>query len=199
MNDCPNLEVSIQEPNVCLKEEKCNIETVLNEPYIEMDLRAGVRGPKGPEGKSATINGYNTLNIVEGNNIILSQDGSVLTISATGDLSLDYNNLENKPSINNITIHGDRTGQDYGLVEDSNYVHTDNNFTNMDRVRVEGYIHEQRLPSDVWNITHNLQKYPSCTIVNSAGDEVYGDVLYNDKNSLIITFNGAFSGKAYLN
>lgn len=200
MNNCPNLEISTEEVKVCLKKEKkCNIEAILNEPNIEVDLRSGTRGPKGDNGKDATINGVNALNIIEGENIILSQEGDNLTISATGELSLDYNNIENKPSINNVIIQGSKTGKDYGLVEDDNYNHTDNNFTNIDKARTEGYIHEQGVPLDVWKITHNLQKYPSCTVVNSAGDEVYGDILYNDKNSLTITFNGAFSGKAYLN
>lgn len=44
----------------------------------------GDTGPQGPAGANATINGVNTLNIVEGDNITLEQSGSTLTISAEG-------------------------------------------------------------------------------------------------------------------
>ena len=57
----------------------------------------------------------------------------------------DYNDLENKPSINGVTLSGNKTTSDLGIsqptktsqltndsnfVVDANYVHTDNNFTN---------------------------------------------------------------------
>lgn len=48
------------------------------------DGKDGKDGIDGIDGKDATINGENTLNIVEGNNIIITQEGSTLTISATG-------------------------------------------------------------------------------------------------------------------
>ena len=50
-----------------------------------------------------------------------------------------------------------------------------------------------------WNITHNLNKYPSVSIVDSANNLVIGDVKYTNTNQLTVTFNSAFSGKAYLN
>ena len=57
----------------------------------------------------------------------------------------NYNDLENKPSINGVTLSGNKTTSDLGIsqptktsqltndsnfVVDANYVHTDNNFTN---------------------------------------------------------------------
>ena len=44
----------------------------------------GVQGEQGIPGQDATINGVNTLNIVQGENITLNQVGNTLTISATG-------------------------------------------------------------------------------------------------------------------
>lgn len=61
------------------------------------------------------------------------------------------------------------------------------------------YIHIQSSPSSEWTINHNLQKYPSVSIVDSAGSFVVGDVIYTDINSLRIIFSSGFSGKAYLN
>jgi hypothetical protein len=62
-----------------------------------------------------------------------------------------------------------------------------------------GYIHNQGSPSDTWVITHNLNKNPSITIVDSSGAEVEGAVTINSLNQITITFCGSFSGKAYLN
>ena len=54
-------------------------------------------------------------------------------------------------------------------------------------------------PKSVWTISHNLDRYPSVTIVDSAGDKVEGDVTYLDQNTISVTFSSPFSGTAYLN
>lgn len=61
------------------------------------------------------------------------------------------------------------------------------------------YIHNQQVASDTWVVTHNMNKYPSVNIVDTANDEVTGDVKYNSLNQITISFTAAFSGKAYLN
>lgn len=53
--------------------------------------------------------------------------------------------------------------------------------------------------SAVWTITHNLNKFPNYTVIDSSGDEVEGDVTYINNNQLTLTFSAAFSGTAYLN
>ena len=61
------------------------------------------------------------------------------------------------------------------------------------------FVHSQDAAVTVWTITHNLNKYPSVTTIDSAKTTVYGSVNYLDANSLTITFNAAFGGKAILN
>ncbi len=61
------------------------------------------------------------------------------------------------------------------------------------------YIHEQTTSSEVWVITHNLQKKPSVTSVDSAGTVVFGIVEYLTDNVLQITFKYPFTGLAYCN
>ena len=61
------------------------------------------------------------------------------------------------------------------------------------------FVYSQTIPSKNWNISHNLDKYPSITIVDSAGSEVIGDTVYNSKNEVTIHFTAEFSGNAYLN
>jgi hypothetical protein len=61
------------------------------------------------------------------------------------------------------------------------------------------FIFNQLVPSAIWNVTHNLNKYPSVTVVDSGGTIVVGDINYIDTNNLTITFSFIFSGKAYMN
>jgi hypothetical protein len=61
------------------------------------------------------------------------------------------------------------------------------------------YAHTQGVASATWNVFHNLDKYPSVTVVLSTGQKGYGDVTYIDENNLTISFAGAESGKAYMN
>jgi len=67
--------------------------------------------------------------------------------------------------------------------------------TNADKT----FIYEQAVPSATWNVNHNLDKFPSVAVVDSANTTVEGGIEYIDENNLTLTFTGAFSGKAYLN
>jgi hypothetical protein len=59
--------------------------------------------------------------------------------------------------------------------------------------------HVQGVPATVWTITHNLDKYPAVTVVDSSGREVEGDVHHTSTSTLTITFSAAFGGSAYCN
>jgi hypothetical protein len=61
------------------------------------------------------------------------------------------------------------------------------------------HIHTQTVSSSTWNITHNLNKYPSVSVVDSSNEEVIGEVQHINSNSLTVKFSAPFSGKAFLN
>tara|TARA_R110001592_G_scaffold71282_3_gene217993 strand:+ start:107 stop:361 length:255 start_codon:yes stop_codon:yes gene_type:complete len=66
------------------------------------------------------------------------------------------------------------------------------------------YIYTQNGASNTWEITHDLGRFPSVTVVDSGDSVVTGNVVYNSANKITITFFAkgnavAFSGKAYLN
>jgi hypothetical protein len=63
----------------------------------------------------------------------------------------------------------------------------------------ETYTFAQASASVVWTVQHNLDKFPSVTMVLSTGQKGYGDIVYIDENNLTITFASAESGKAYMN
>lgn len=58
---------------------------------------------------------------------------------------------------------------------------------------------EQAKPNSCWKIIHNLNKYPSVTVVNEYGTEIICEVQYISENEVHLRFNGKFRGKAYLN
>ena len=66
------------------------------------------------------------------------------------------------------------------------------------------YTHNQSSVSNTWAITHNLNRFPSVTVVDTGNTVVIGTIVYNSVNQLTITFFAggnalAFQGKAYLN
>lgn len=71
--------------------------------------------------------------------------------------------------------------------------------TRFNEVSDKTYTHEQNTPSDVWRIPHGLQKYPSVSVTDSGGTQVYGEVVYLDENNVEVRWNAAFSGRADLN
>ena len=102
----------------------------------------------------------------------------VKTIQSSGSSGgvTNYNDLTGKPTLNGQTIQGDMT------------IEAD-----------KSYIFIQATPSDTWTITHGLNKFPSVVTVDSAGSEVIGDCEYLDANTVVLTFSGAFAGKAFFN
>tara|TARA_R110000803_G_scaffold192397_1_gene255214 strand:+ start:335 stop:682 length:348 start_codon:yes stop_codon:yes gene_type:complete len=63
----------------------------------------------------------------------------------------------------------------------------------------KNFVYDQGVASSKWIIAHNLGKFPSVSVVDSAKTKVVGEVTYTDTNNLIIEFQAGFSGKAYLN
>ena len=61
------------------------------------------------------------------------------------------------------------------------------------------YTHNQTSSLSTWSITHNLGKFPSVTVVDSANTVVVGEIEMININEIEITFSAGFSGKAYLN
>ena len=88
--------------------------------YLTFTIPQGIQGVMGFPGEDATINGMNTINILEGKNIKIKQEGKNLTISSTGGSggTSDYKELENKPKINNVELTGNKTLSDLGIDQD---------------------------------------------------------------------------------
>lgn len=63
----------------------------------------------------------------------------------------------------------------------------------------KNYVHSQDVAASVWNVSHNLLKFPSVSVALSTGQKGYGDITYINENNLTITFASAESGKAYIN
>lgn len=62
------------------------------------------------------------------------------------------------------------------------------------------FVFEQGIASVEWEIEHNLNKYPSVFVVDSAGTVQIPDTIqYDSENKMTLTFLAAFAGKAYLN
>ena len=96
------------------------------ENKVATDYYRGATGPQGNTGENgadAKINGVNTLSIEAGTNITLDQEGNTLTINSTGGGggTSDYSNLTNKPSINNVTLSGNKSLNDLGIQPAGNY------------------------------------------------------------------------------
>jgi hypothetical protein len=66
------------------------------------------------------------------------------------------------------------------------------------------FVYTQGTPAAVWTIAHGLGRYPSVTVVDSAGTVCGGSVEYLSADAVRLSFFGggspaAFAGTAYLN
>ena len=60
------------------------------------------------------------------------------------------------------------------------------------------YTHTQAVASATWTINHNLGFNPTAVVLDSAGTNCEGSFSYPTVNQMVITFNSAFTGTAYI-
>ena len=60
------------------------------------------------------------------------------------------------------------------------------------------YTHTQAVSSATWTINHNLGFKPTAVVIDSGGTNCEGSFSYPNNNTMVITFNSAFTGTAYI-
>jgi hypothetical protein len=65
-------------------------------------------------------------------------------------------------------------------------------------VRQANYIHNQTSVSTTWTVTHNLNRYPPITTVNTSDAQIIGGVVYTSINQITVTFSEAVAGRAFV-
>ena len=123
--------------------------------------------------------------------------GKISHIIVNGSSIGDYK----LPIASESTLGGVKVGEDLSITEDGAiYVNIETLAEKLfSEIKDKYYEHHQNAVSKIWKINHNLNKKPSVTVVDSAGSEVIGEVIYIDDNNLELHFSAQFSGIAYLN
>jgi hypothetical protein len=122
-----------------------------------------------------------------------------LELGATGVDSVDTSDTTfidmtpTTPTTGNVEITASLSAT--GTPDNTKFLRGDNVWARAN----ETYTFVQAGASATWTVQHNLDKFPSVTMVLSTGQKGYGDIVYIDENNLTITFASAESGKAYMN
>lgn len=123
-------------------------------------------------------------------------------IEVTSETQETQISVKSETQVKNIGVkssahHDDLTGRD---LENQ---HPISAITGLQEALIEvsdkTFVFEQAIASNTWVIEHNLNKYPSVSLVDSAGTQFEAAVEYIDKNNVVVRMNGATTGKAYLN
>lgn len=125
---------------------------------------------------------------------------------ARGNLATNGMKLGGNATTGGVTLRGSAKPVGQKIIVDAEWGQILGNIENqtdlMDLLEIKEdkfFVHTQLVPSNTWNIQHPLDKFPSVTVVDSAGTVVVGDVSFVDADNIVIRFNSPFSGKAYLN
>ena len=135
----------------------------------------------------------NFLALFNGKDIILAETKNInnfgrYKISSIADYVPDANFLE-------ITL--DVTASNGVFAIDGYYIFSE--FQNPSTSGDSSFAYTQAVAEDTWNIQHNMGKFPSITVIDTANTVVTGQYTYIDNNNVTLTFSAAFAGKAYLN
>ena len=122
-----------------------------------------------------------------------------LELGATGVDSVDTSDTTfidmtpTTPTTGNVEITASLSAT--GTPDNTKFLRGDNTWIEADKT----FIFTQAVPATTWNITHNLGKFPSVSVINSNNVVINGEVTYIDNNNIQANFSAGFSGKAYLN
>jgi hypothetical protein len=135
------------------------------------------------------------------NNININEENVVIQLGTSGPQGARGTGILNGTTApnNNIGIIGDfflnTTNMNlYGPKTQSGW----GNPTDLVGSQELGYVHIQENASTTWTITHGLGFTPNITVVDTAGTVVEGSYNYPNSNTVVLSFIGAFSGRAYL-
>ena len=129
------------------------------------------------------------MDYLVGNNILISRQNE---ISSFGHYTIDsYTANGNFYTLNLSNLFGSGT-----LVENQFY---DFAVFTLASQGAPTFIFTQGVAATTWDITHNLGKFPSITVIDTGNTVVTGEYNYVSNIRVILTFSAAFAGKAYLN
>jgi len=132
------------------------------------------------------------LNYLVGSDILISDQKE---ISSFGHYEITSYTLI--PLTTTYTLELSYIGGNGGVINQEYYNFA--TFTTSSGVGDKNFVFTQAAAANPWTVQHDLNKFPSCTMVLNSGQQGYGDVTFIDENNLTITFAGATSGKAYIN
>tara|TARA_R110002124_G_scaffold216510_1_gene382286 strand:+ start:57 stop:767 length:711 start_codon:yes stop_codon:yes gene_type:complete len=133
------------------------------------------------------------MDYLVGNDILISEQNNISTF---GHFNIDSYTI-NDPDDDFYTLNLTNIAGNGNLTELLHYDFAV--FTLSSSGADKNVVFPQATPLPTWEIQHNMDKFPSVSVVNTNNVLMYGDVTYVDKNKLIINFSAGFSGKAYLN
>ena len=141
---------------------------------------------------SVDVSNQNTVAFMQylvGNNILISEQNA---ISNFGHFTIDSYTINGATATLNLTNIGGNGNLDLNKLYDFAV------FT-LSSTGAPTFIFTQGVAATTWDITHNLGKFPSVSVVNNNDIVINGEVTYIDNNNVQLNFSAGFSGKAYLN
>ena len=138
------------------------------------------------------VSGANTvafLTYLVGNNILISEQND---IDKFGHFTID-SYVQKTPDVYTLTLTSLRGNGNF----DVNKFYDFAVFTLSSPDKTFEFT--QGVPATTWNIQHDLNKFPSVSVINNNNVVINGEVTYIDNNNVQINFSAGFSGKAYLN
>lgn len=106
-------------------------------------------------------------------------------------------------SFEDVHLSGESTSVTPPQGDDSDRIATTKYVTEkLDTIEEDSrYTHHQGLASRIWVIDHPLLKHPTVTVIDSAGNTIEADVVYDGGNlsRVEVYFTHPISGLAYLN
>ena len=138
------------------------------------------------------VSGQDTVQFMQylvGNNILISEQND---ISKFGHFTIDSYTLKGAIYTLNLTnLFGN------GVLDLDKFY--DFAVFTLSSQGVPTFVFTQGAPATVWNIQHNLGKFPSVSVINNNNVVINGEVTYIDNNNVQLNFSAGFTGKAYLN
>jgi hypothetical protein len=99
---------------------------------------------------------------------------------------------------NLITLERTKIGMKVFVLEDGRTYELNGSLSWVPFGGKQAYTHNQQTASSNWVIDHGLEMFPNIIIIDSSGEQVMGNIVYNSINRVTLSFSSAISGIAQL-
>ncbi|MCI4444126.1 MAG: hypothetical protein JHC39_11555 [Lentimicrobium sp.] len=153
---------------------------------------------------TANVGGLDRINSVGINSIVLNLKGGSIELTPANDSSWvgSVSGLSGNPIVlksNGTVLTPQLSSLNFTGAGVTTFALGNDVTVNINGATNSNFVFTQIIPATVWVVNHNLNKRCAVQVIDNTFTEVEAEILWNDNNTVTVTFNSNSTGYVYCN